>query len=355
MQLGATPARGSNRDSRGSHDGHRGSGLGDAAEESGHRGFTAGELAASLVAARSHKEKDNMRRLVSRLLPSALKQKIRQSHYYTHRTAVGLASSSKRIDVCSAQFAHVLHLSKHPPIEGKTCLEIGAGWVLTHALVCYLLGARRVIATDIVACAQPDTISFALRDAVASIPRDILAPFSDYSRIRERFDRLTSISRFSFETLRELGIEYRSPVDFAAEKVNTPVDFIYSQSVLEHVPTEDVPALLSNLAESLNQGGSMIHCIHLEDHRDSSRHPFDFLSVPGERYTRELQSARGNRIRCSEWRRLFGNLEGMKTELLFGYSRPEMPLPESIDPSVPHHDDHDLRTSHIGVYARKAE
>ena len=192
-----------------------------------------------------------MQRLISKLLPSALKQKILQSNYYKYRTAIRLASSSKRIDICSAQFAHIFHLSKHPSIEGKTCLEIGAGWVLTHALVCYLLGAKRVIATDIVPCARPDTLSFALRDAIASIPRDILAPFSDHSRIRERFNRLLSISQFSFDTLRELGIEYQSPVDFAAEKVNTPVDFIYSNSVLEHVPSDDVPVLLNNLAIAL--------------------------------------------------------------------------------------------------------
>ena len=69
----------------------------------------------------------------------------------------------------------------------------------------------------------------------------------------------------------------RSPVDFAtAEKLNTPVDFIYSNSVLEHVPVDDVPALLNNLVESLNQGGTMIHCIHLEDHKDINRYPFDY-------------------------------------------------------------------------------
>jgi hypothetical protein len=296
-----------------------------------------------------------MQRLISKLLPNVLKERVRQSNYYTHRSAIRLASSSKRIDICSAQFAHIFHLSKHPSIEGKICLEIGAGWVLTHALVCYLLGAKRVIATDIVPCAWADTISLALRDAIASIPRDILAPFSDHSRIRERFNKLLSISQFSFDTLKEFGIEYQSPVDFAVEKVNTPVDFIYSNSVLEHVPNDDVLALLTNLVESLNQGGTMIHCIHLEDHKDINICPFDFLSIPKNQYTRKLQSARGNRIRCSEWRMIFGDLEGTNTDFIYSYSRLDKDLPETIDPSISYYDEHDLRTSHIGAYTRKEE
>jgi len=296
-----------------------------------------------------------MERLISKLLPNALQQKMRQSNYYTHRTARSLASSSKRIDICSAQFAHIFHLSKHPSIEDKICLEIGAGWVLTHALVCYLLGAKRVIATDIVPCARPDTISLALRGAIPSIPRDILAPFSDHARIRERLDRLLSISQFTFDALKQLGIEYLSPVDFSVEKVNTPVDFIFSNSVLEHVPNNDVPALLNNLVASLNQGGTMIHCIHLEDHKDINRCPFEFLKIPENRYTRKLQSERGNRIRCSEWRRLFGNIEGTNTDFIYSYSRLDKALPKKSDASISYHDELDLRTSHIGVYTRKEE
>ncbi|MBE8233073.1 MAG: hypothetical protein HAW67_05000, partial [Endozoicomonadaceae bacterium] len=158
-----------------------------------------------------------MKKIIAKVLPSTLKKKLRQSNYYTHKTAIHLASTSKRIDICAAQFANIFHLSKHASIEGKTCLEIGSGWVLTHALVCYLLGAKKVIATDIAPFAQPDTLFFALKNTIASIPRDILSPFSNHADIRERFNKLLSISHFNFETLEELGIEYRSPVDFAVE------------------------------------------------------------------------------------------------------------------------------------------
>ena len=296
---------------------------------------------------------DNMRSQIKKLLPDVLKQKIQQSNYVKRRSAIRLASSLKRIDICSAQFAHIFHLSKHSSLEGKTCLEVGAGWVLTHALVCYLLGARRVIATDIIPFARPDAIPFALKNAIASLTRDVLAPFSDHTRIRERFNKLLSISHFSFDTLKELGIEYHSPIDFATEKLDIPIDFIYSHSVLEHVPYDDVQAILNNLVESLNQDGSMIHCIHLEDHKDLLRYPFDFLSIAANRYPQKLQSSRGNRIRSSEWEKIFSDIQGANTDFIYSYSRLDKALPNTIDPSISYYDEHDLRTSHIGVYTRK--
>ena len=296
-----------------------------------------------------------MRRLMATLLPEGLKRRIKQSNYYTTRTARQLASTSKRIDICAAQFAQMPHLSKYGSLEGKSCLEIGAGWVLTHALVCYLLGARRVIATDVVRCARPEMLTLALGGAVASIPRDLLAPFADHADIRARYDKLLAVPRFSFERLEEFGIEYCSPVDFAAEQVKTPIDFIYSNSVLEHVPHDDARALLSNLVEGLNRGGAMIHCIHLEDHKNTASEPFKFLGIADAQYSRAVETERGNRIRCSKWRELFGELAGTNTELIYQYSRLDKPLPETIDPAISCSDEADLRTSHIGLYTRKEE
>ncbi|MFC1601409.1 class I SAM-dependent methyltransferase [Candidatus Sumerlaeota bacterium] len=294
-----------------------------------------------------------MRRLIAGLLSEGLKRRIKQSNFYTTKTARGLALTSKRIDICAAQFAQLLHLSKYGSLEGKTCLEIGAGWVLTHALVCYLLGARRVIATDVVPCARPEMLTLALKGAIASIPRDLLAPFADHADIRARYDKLLAVPRFSFERLEEFGIEYHSPVDLAAEQLPTPVDFVYSNSVLEHVPHDDARALLSNLVGGLNPGGAMIHCIHLEDHKNTVNEPFKFLAIAGAQYSRAVETDRGNRIRCSEWREMFGELAGTNTELLYRYSRLDKPLPEAIVPGIVCVDEADLRTSHLGVYTRK--
>jgi hypothetical protein len=294
-----------------------------------------------------------MSNIITRILPQALKNNIINSGYWNRLQANQLALSSKRLDICAAQFAHILHLSKCYPLEGKVCFEVGAGWVLSHALICYLLGAKKVIVTDKFLYARPEALSLAVRNSVDSILRDILAPFSEHARIRERFDKLASINRFSFERLNEIGIEYISPFDPAKNKLSEPVDFIYSFSVFEHVHQNDIPLLLRNLVDSLAQGGAMIHCIHLEDHKNFKQRPFDFLNIPESRYLPELQLFRGNRIRFSGWKSFFNELKGTSTDFIYVYSRLDKKFPEAVDPSIRYFDNNDLAVSHIGAFTRK--
>ncbi len=83
------------------------------------------------------------------------------------------------------------------------------------------------------------------------------------------------------------------------------MDFIFSNAVLEHVPTSDVIPLLKNLEKDLTPNGVMIHCIHLEDHKDTETAPFDFFSAPEKTFGPEMQGIMGNRIRASEWMKIF--------------------------------------------------
>jgi cyclopropane fatty-acyl-phospholipid synthase-like methyltransferase len=295
---------------------------------------------------------NSIKQLLQDLAPVAVKNAVKRSSYFEVKSARRLAATSKRIDICSAQIAHFFHLASHRPVRDLVCLEVGSGWVLTHALVFHLLGAKKVIATDIDPHAHPSVLRDAVKHAVAPLPRDVLAPFADHSFIRERFDNLLSIRKFDFEVLKSLGIEYVSPVDLARKKLDTKVDFIYSLSVMEHVPCDDVAPLLANLAEMLSPGGTMLHAIHLEDHRDFGD-PFAFLSIPADSYPRRLQTNRGNRLRGSEWNRLFSQIPGTSTKTLYTYHRRDRALPREIDGSVRHVDEEDLRVSHVGTLTQK--
>ncbi|MCA8922925.1 MAG: hypothetical protein KDD82_14010, partial [Planctomycetes bacterium] len=238
-------------------------------------------------------------------------------------------------------------------LRGKTCVELGSGWVLSHALLLWLLGAERVIATDLEAQAHPETLKVAVRKAVSSVVRDSLSPFEDHGLLRARLERLRAIERFDFATLRALGIEYRAPLDLAREGLGEPVDVVFSWSVLEHVPAVDVDPLLQNLARDLRPGGVMLHAIHLEDHRDSARAPFAFLA-PDPSFGPRAQSERGNRIRRSGWEARCAELEGLSTEVLYAWQRDAALLPAAIDPEVAHTGPEDLRTSHLGLCLRRA-
>ena len=294
-----------------------------------------------------------MKHGLRRWVPTALTDRVRASDIAERRLAKRLASTSKRLDVCSAQFAMDLHLSACPPLAGRVCLEIGTGWVLTHALVCYLLGARRVVASDISPHAHPEALQAAVQQSVASIVRDVLAPFEEHSLVRRRLDRLLSIKSFDHEVLKDLGIEHVAPIDFAKDRLGRPVDFIFSNSVLEHVPSDDVRPLLRNVSADLSRDGFMLHNIHLEDHADVTGAPFGFLSLPDADYGRSLQSSRGNRIRKSVWQQYFAELPDTTSSLIYEWSRRDRPLPAHVDQSVRNEGPDDLRISHIGVYASR--
>ena len=265
--------------------------------------------------------------------------------------ARSMAQTNKRLDVCSAQLAHALHLTGIN-LRGKTCLEIGTGWVLSHAVGMHLLGAKKVIATDIDPVARPQTLRYSIGEAVQYLPVDILSPFEDHEEIRRRMWRLASINDFSFDTLRTMGIEYDAPIDLAQRPLGRNVDFIYSASVLEHVPVDDVRPLLENLVHDMSPGGHMIHCIHMEDHRDPGD-PFRFLGESGESYGREMQTRWGNRIRRSSWTKVFSKLEGTDHKFFYDYSNHDKPLPSHIDSAVEHTDEDDLRCTHLGVLVTK--
>lgn len=234
----------------------------------------------------------------TRLIPASIRRRVAESRFYNRRMSKELARSSKRLDLCAAQIAHVLHLSGAPSVQGKVCLEIGSGWVLSHAVILHLLGAKRVIATDVSPLAQPASLSVAIHKAVPYIVRDILSPFCEHSEIRARLDNLLSINKFTFDVLNRLGIEYIAPIDLARERLNVPLDFIYSGSVLEYIPANDIPSLLENLTRDLRKGGMMIHCIHIED--------------PGKGV---------NRINSGRWREFFGNVKDLECRFIYQWSR----------------------------------
>jgi SAM-dependent methyltransferase len=225
--------------------------------------------------------------------------------------------------------------------------------MLTHTLVCYLLGAQSVTATDITPLAQPRYLRDALNVSDASLVREVLSPYSQYERIRERLLRIQHIDRFSFSALEELGITYLAPVDIGRNPLPGTCDFIYSFDVLEHIPRRDVVVFLTNLSRSLSPGGCMVHAIHTEDHRDSREDPFSFLTIPQDSYPDTAQALRGNRMRGNEWKSVFDQIPGMKFTILYAWFRQDQEIPAGIDPSITVSDGNDLRIAYLGVMGRR--
>lgn len=256
-----------------------------------------------------------------------------------------LARSGKRLDVVAAQLAHALHVAGLT-VRDRTCLELGSGWVLSHALVLHLLGARAVIATDLTPQAHLPALGAAVGGCLPSLVRDVLSPFEDHERLRARLDRLRGVRRWTPEVLAGLGVEVVAPLDLARRPLGRAVDLVYSNSVLEHVPVGDVDRLLANVAADLAPGGAMLHAVHLEDHADLSR-PFDFLA--DDDFGAAAQGTRGNRLRASDWLRRLAALPGTSTRAAWAWRRDAALLPGRISPTIAHAGPDDLRTSHVGL------
>lgn len=254
------------------------------------------------------------------------------------------ARNSKRLDLCAAQFAYMMHYTGNQ-FKDSVCLEIGAGWVLSHAIVAYLLGAQKVYATDYLQLADLSALSLAIRYSDPALIRDILAPYEDHEILRERIEAIKHIPKWSSTQLERLGVLYTAPVDLTKKMDFKDVDFAYSLSVLEHIPAEDIETLVKQLSIIPNQ----FHFIHLEDHADLANAPFEFLGL--SHYPKQLQLERGNRVRASQWIQMLSQYHNVET--VHAWKRRDVTLPKCVDSKIIFEDDDDLITSHLGVFLRK--
>jgi Methyltransferase domain len=279
-------------------------------------------------------------------VPAGIQDRVRGSTWWTRYQAQKLARGSRRLDLCAAQFAQLMLSCPIASLEGKVCLELGCGWVLSHALTMHLLGASRVIATDLTPIAQPRFLRDTIQASVSSFVRDSLAPFCEQGAVRQRWNHVRKIQHWDLEVLHSLGIEYLAPMDFAAQPYLPPVDFIFSNSVLEHIFVRQVPDAIRNLSQSLVPGGEMYHS-------DFEHHPFDFLGEPAVAYGDAEQSDRGNRLRYSRWLQVFSAIDGLDTRVVHRWQREDVAIPSRIDRSVEYTDEADLKTSHLCFLSRR--
>lgn len=258
-----------------------------------------------------------------------------------------LASSIKRLDVAAAQIAHLFSLNSKLSVKNKECLEVGGGWLFSHALVFYLLGAKKIVITDIEPLARPQFIGECIKKSSISVIRDILSPYEDHELLRERLNYLANIKEFNFDELKKIGIEYKQPVVWELKPLSEKFDFVFSNVVLEYFTEENLIKVLNNLRQCLSQNGEMLHTIHLEDH-DSSN-PFDYLKEDKDFYLAKKHQTHSNRIRFSTYDELFLKL-GLSYSYLYKWIRSNVALPSNIDSNLKYTDESDIRTSHFAVY-----
>lgn len=220
----------------------------------------------------------------------------------------------------AARQLHVEHYQSTPGVA----LEIGAGGELLPPLLLSAAGAQKIIATDVARLATPERINNIIRQLRGMVHGD--------------WREITSLS-----DLWRYRIEYRAPCRI--ESIDEPVEFIYSTSTFEHIPTDEIVPLLKHCRRLCR--GTMSHVIDYHDH---------YPGVPRLNYLRYSERAwklynpswhHQNRLRHCDYRRLF-----QEAGFTILHESRELDPPSSLPPiheSFRHYSEEDLLTTR-GVF-----
>lgn len=190
------------------------------------------------------------------------------------------------------------------PVATIAAYEFGAGWDLIGPLSRWALGVSRQVLVDIDAHLRFELVNHSIA-ALARMHGTL------EERARRSLRRVDASPVQSLNDLQErFGIEYRAPCD--ARHTDLPAssfDLISSTFTLEHVPRDDISAILRESARLLVDGGVVSCSIDMNDHYafdDSRISVYNFLRYSDRRW-RFINSSLHyqNRLRARDYRELF--------------------------------------------------
>lgn len=191
--------------------------------------------------------------------------------------------------------------------------EFGAGWDLITPLLFWALGVDRQTLVDIRANLRFEMIDHSIGQIGAH--RDWLAELAPASEWRA-LDPSPVTS--SDDLAQRFGITYLAPRD--ARSTGLPgdsVDFVSSTYTLEHIPREDIAAILAESRRLLQPAGALSAVVDMKDHYsygDRSISPFNFLKFSDSTWRLVNSSLHfQNRLRYPDYREL---VEGAGLEIL---------------------------------------
>ncbi|MBD2729998.1 class I SAM-dependent methyltransferase [Nostoc sp. FACHB-892] len=158
-------------------------------------------------------------------------------------------------------------------LEQATFYEFGAGWDLVQPLLFYSLGVNHQVLIDIRKLIRIELINKAIEEI------QHISSYLKLQRIPKKYfkNQLECID----ELMQFYGIQYRAPFD--ARKTNLEqetIDYIVSTNTLEHIPPDDIIAILKECYRLLKNDGAMSFKIDYQDHYsyfDSTISVYNFL------------------------------------------------------------------------------
>jgi SAM-dependent methyltransferase len=200
--------------------------------------------------------------------------------------------------------SHLARLRAHSskPLGEAIFYEFGTGWDLISALILWSMGINSQLTIDLRPMVRP-----ALANSVID-QLNRLGPGLGVDRLPLRL--LPAELEWKSILLREYGIRYVAPCDARQTGLEQgSVDFVTSTNTLEHVPGEDILALLKECRRLLKDDGLVSLQIDYQDHYsyfDKRISAYNYLRFNDDLW-RKLYSPSlhyQNRLRHSDYRRL---------------------------------------------------
>lgn len=237
-----------------------------------------------------------------------------------------------------------LHVRRAFPdgrLDGRTVLEIGPGDSLASAVAARASGAAGTLLVDAGAYASRDVRLYrAMAETLAGqgrTPPDLSGA--------ETLEEVLALCSARYLT---------SGVDAFADLPDASVDLIWSHSVLEHIPLQQLPRLMADMRRVLKPDGRMSHNIDFQDHLSHGLNSLRFSEAVWESPTMRNAGFYTNRLRA-------GTMHALVREAGFEILReefgrwPEPPIARRhLDPAFRDLDDDELRIATSHLLARPA-
>lgn len=204
--------------------------------------------------------------------------------------------------------------SDGPPLTECTLMEVGTGHVPLVPTYLWLLGAHSVWTLDLHHRLNEEATRATLQGIVSGWNSGLGAALERASHdqhLERRFAVLRELADSPSDFMDAAKIRYRAPADAARTTFpDGSVDVAFSVSVLEHIPSDAILAILAEERRILGKTGRSIHFVDMTDHfqhQDPNITTINFLRfrpwqwrlIGGNEY------AYCNRLRASELRQLF--------------------------------------------------
>jgi SAM-dependent methyltransferase len=198
-------------------------------------------------------------------------------------------------------------------IVGLRTVEIGTGWAPVVPLLFWLHGQKECDTYD---KSNLLSASLALKSAkqIINLPIGESIPFHEKSRTeveqrKQTLGKLVEEMVSGHDILKFCNIRYHAPAAAANTDLATEsVDIVYSNTVLEHIPPQELNRLISEAHRILRPGGYMLHLIDMSDHfshSDPSISTINFLQFSEQAFARyNTYHLYQNRLRAPKWRQV---------------------------------------------------